>query len=96
MKAHHEHVQEILQRRLAPQLEVQSIKQADGNAAVTLKQGRSILGVYQVTQAMTVRRFVQGVARATADAAKLQEIVDLDLEQRVSNLVAMLNERGST
>lgn len=96
MKAHHEHVQDILQRRLTPQLTVQSVRQVDGNAAVTLKLGQSILGVYQVTQAMTVRRYVQGVARATSDAAKLQEIVDLDLEQRVGNLVAMLTERGST
>lgn len=96
MKAHHEHVQDILQRRLAPQLTVQAIKQVDGNAAVTLKRGQVILGVYQVNDAMTIRRFVVGKAAVTPDAVQLQELLDLDIEQRVENLIATLTERGST
>lgn len=97
-RAHHEYVQDMLARRLSPKLTVQAVKQVDGNAAVTIKLGQQILGIYQVTQTMTVRRFVLGMARVTSDAVKLQELVDLDLdlEQRVSNLVAMLTERGST
>lgn len=95
-RAHHEYVQDMLARRLSPKLTVQAVRQLDGTAAVTLKLGQQILGVYQVNQAMTVRRFVSGVARVTRDAAQLQELLDFDIEQRVDNLISTLTERGST
>lgn len=95
-RAHHEYVQDLLARRLSPKLTVQAVKQVDGNAAVTIKLGQQILGIYQVNQAMTVRWFVSGVARVTRDAVQIQDLLDFDLEQRVDNLISTLTERGST
>lgn len=95
-RAHHEYVQDMLARRLSPKLTVHAIKQVDGNAAVTIKLGQQILGVYQVNQAMTVRRYVTGKAFVTGDAVQLQELLDFDIEQRVDNLISTLTERGGT
>ena len=104
MRSLRDHVDDLLRCRFVciPDLDytVRTRKDNLGGVTVEMRRRRAgsdpyVIATYHVNNLLRVRRLMGSTSTQTPDAQELEALLNIDIEERVGNLLALLTERGS-